>query len=396
MRPYLTIVAALATVTGLSWPAEIDRELAILQQGEWESWRVPDAACRQLVERGPAAVEPICDALAANPSLRFLSWAKAALYGIAYAARDDAGRQTQVLQALSLVLSDRQRPARVRSLAAELLGRLGHADAAQPLIDALSEPGVRTSAAQALGILGVREATPALQDLLRQPLGSEARVACIEALGKVAGQSLVDVLKPFIRSNDRRIQFAAIDAIAELSGDAAFRVLSTVVNGDDTEAARRAARAMLRCCRAMVNAGDIRPLLAAGDRACQGCHAQVFADYEQSAHRRKTQMMCDECHGEGIKHMEDYGRTPPDKPTPKRLMPQLCGNCHFAVKSYIDAGYGPTNTQLDHRFRWRSPWRFFARQCVYRSWIPLVFAMPLAAWVAYRRLKRSTWARGTR
>ena len=369
---------------------------------------MPDAARRRLVEHAAAAIEPICDALAANPNRRFRHWARAALYDIVHQARGRPDTSSQALAALGRVLSDRQRPARVRSLAAELLGRLGCPDAAQPLIEALPERGVRTSAARAIGILQVREAAPALRHLLSQPLSTDALVACIEALGKVADHSMVHVLEPFVRSGNRRVQGAAIDAVAEVSGNAAFRVLSTVVNGDDTEAARRAARAMLRCCRAMVKAGDIRPLLAAGDRACQGCHAQTFADYEQSAHRRKTQMMCDECHGRSSKHMDDYGKTPPDKPTPKRSVPQLCGKCHFAVKSYIDAQYKPINTELDrfgaksytdagymtdntrldHRFRWRNPWRFLARQCVYRSWIPLVLAMPLAAWVAYRKLKR--------
>ena len=363
--------------------------LAILQQDAWENWQVPDAARHELAKHRDAAVVPICDALSASSSRRFLRWAGATLHAIVRDARDSADRRAAVMEPLVRVLADRSRPVQVRALASDLLSRLGDVRCAATLACALDERGLRSSAARALGRLKAQEAVPALRNLLNAELASEECAACVQALAEIWSEAPAELFARLAKSSDRSIQAASIDALALLAGEESFAALRALANGRDPEAARRAARAMLRCCRNMALAGDIRPLLAAGDQACQGCHAQVFADYGQSAHRRKTKMICEYCHGESIEHMEAYGKTKPDKPTSKKLMPTLCQPCHGAFKSCIDAAYDPSNVHLDHRFHWRNPWRFLARTGLYYKVHWLMLAAPVAA-LGYRWKRRHT------
>ena len=332
--------------------------LAILQQETWDDWQVPNAARRELAEHGDAAIEPICIALATNSSRGFPRWAEATLYTIVSGARVHADGRAAVMAALVRVLADQTRPVQVRAIAAEMLGHLGEPGCAASLTDALRDRDLRASAARALGQLKAKEAVPVLCNLLRTDLAGEERAVCVEALAQIGSGVPAELFARLAKFSDGRTQAASIDA-----------------------------RAMLRCCRNMALAGDIRPLLAAGDQACQGCHAQVFADYERSAHRGTTEMMCQYCHGESVKHMETYGKVKPDKPTSKKLMPQLCQPCHGAVKSCIDAAYDPSNVHLDHRFRWRNPWRFLARTGVYYKVHWLVLAVP-AAVLGYRWRRR--------
>ena len=346
-------ICGLLTASSLGQPAEIPRLLTVLRQDSWESWQVPEEARRELARHGAAAVEPLCDALAAHPSRRFLNWASAALYGIVYEARGKAGGGAPVAAALSVVLADGRRPARVRALAAELLGRLGRADAADVLVGALSDRAVCASAAQALGDIKAKSAAPALQRVAEAHAERDTRLAGIDALGSIGDESSVELLSRLSQTKDRQIRRASIDALAGIPSDAAMAALRALTEQPDAATARRAAVAMLRRGNALVQAGNIKALLAAGDQACQGCHARVFADYERSAHRREKKMKCGFCHGESVKHMEDYGKTKPDRLTTRDRMPKVCGTCHFTFQTFRDARYDPL-TGLDHRFRWSS------------------------------------------
>ena len=387
MPSTVVILIVAAVEAGTPGSRGIAPLLAILQQETWDDWQVPNAARRELAEHGDAAIEPICIALATNSSRGFPRWAEATLYTIVSGARVHADGRAAVMAALVRVLADQTRPVQVRAIAAEMLGHLGEPGCAASLTDALRDRDLRASAARALGQLKAKEAVPVLCNLLRTDLAGEERAVCVEALAQIGSGVPAELFARLAKFSDGRTQAASIDALARLADEKSFVALKALTNSRDPETARRSARAMLRCCRNMALAGDIRPLLAAGDQACQGCHAQVFADYERSAHRGTTEMMCQYCHGESVKHMEAYGKVKPDKPTSKKLMPQLCQPCHGAFKSCIDAAYDPSNVHLDHRFRWRNPWRFLARTGVYYKVHWLVLAVP-AAVLGYRWRRR--------
>ncbi len=330
-------------------PGDIGRHIAVLQKGEWSSWQVPDAARRSLAKEGAAAVAPLCAAMASNPDRRFHAWAEAALHDI---VRHGA-HKASVRAALCRALVQAKYPAAVRNTAARLLGRLGDAGASPALAAALADPAVRVQAALALGDIGARDAAPALRRLLHSKLATDALAAAVEALGELGDADSVPLIVPLTRSKDPRLRRAAIDALGAIHSDAAAWALKALIESDDERTAKRAAVAMLRRGKALVAAGDIKALLAAGDRACQGCHAQTFADFEKDLHRTKKKMACSDCHGESVKHMEDYGKTKPSKPTSKPLMVTLCGECHFDFESYKECAYDPIYG-LDHRFKWSS------------------------------------------
>ena len=340
---------ALVSACAAASPADaaVARHLATLQQSQWSDWQVPDRARRELAKAGPAAIAPVLSSLDANSGRRFHHWARAVLYDVVHAAKGDA--KAQAGAALARELANGQRSPRVRGLAAELLGRLGDPAQASALMAGLGQPGVRAPAARALGALGAKQAAPALRKLLAANLSIDERVGCLEALGRLADPSAVDAITGHLDHKDRQVRTAAIDALALMPGDNGLAALKRMTQSKDRRTATRAAVAMLRKGKALVAAGDIKALLAAGDRACQGCHAAVFADYERSAHRRKKKMACDACHGKSTKHMEDYGETKPDKPTGKKLMPEQCGVCHVEFEDYRECRYDPLGV-LDHQF----------------------------------------------
>ena len=348
----LTAALALISVAALADTDETARLIAILRKGQWETWQVPDAARRQLTKQGAPAIEPTCRAMAADPTGRFFRWASAALHGMVHDAREK-GQTKEVQAALSRVLADSEHPAQVRSLTATLLGRLGDGRASKALIQALSNPDLRPSAARALGDVQAKDGAPALRSLLGEKLNRDAHAACIQALGKIADEDSVGPLAAFSKSKDERIRFAALDALGQMPGEEATKILKTATESGDDRTKRRAALAMLRRGKALVAAGNIKALLAAGDRACQGCHAPIFADYERSLHRTKKKMTCGDCHGESVKHMEDYGETKPSKPASKKLMADQCGSCHFEFETAQECVYD-SEGELDHRFAWSS------------------------------------------
>ena len=348
----LTLALALTSVATFADTNETTRLIDILRKGQWETWQIPDAARHQLAEQGASAIEPTCRAISADPTGRFFRWASAALHGVVHDARKK-GEITGAQKALCRVLADRGHDARTRSLAATLLGRLGDGSASTALVQALSDAPLRASVARALGDIRAKEAAPTLRALLDKKLSRDARAACIEALGKIGDGGSIGSLAALTKSKDERIRFAALDALGQMPGGEASKLLTTATQTGDDRTKRRAALAMLRRGKALVAAGNIKALLAAGDRACQGCHAPIFADYERSLHRTKKKMTCGDCHGESVKHMEDYGETKPSKPTSKKLMVEQCGSCHFEFETPQECVYD-SEGKLGHRFAWSS------------------------------------------
>ena len=118
---------------------------------------------------------------------------------------------------------------------------------------------------------------------------------------------------------------------------------------------RRVSLSLLRHNVTAVREGGALKLSGEPGAACQGCHAQISADFATSAHKRKVDMSCVTCHGKSDEHMIEYGKVKPDKPVSKAAMPKLCGACHEEFKSSRDVAYHPP-VGLDQRVRWpRAP-----------------------------------------
>jgi HEAT repeat protein len=124
---------------------------------------------------------------------------------------------------------------RERASAVELVGLIGGAVDAEPLVDALHDPAatVRASAARALGRLGADEAAARLRERLDDRI-------------------------PFVRA-------AAADALGEIGDDEAAEQLHALARGDEFDAARAAAGALARIDPARVRRGGSEHLDEAAD-----------------------------------------------------------------------------------------------------------------------------------
>lgn len=113
-------------------------------------------------------------------------------------------------------LSSSTEPA-IRSGAIELIGLLGEAGNAEPLLDHLRDPaaGVRTASATALGRLGAGEARDALVRALDDRV-PDVRAAAARALGQTGGQRAADALLPVARSDVFEPARAAAQALARI------------------------------------------------------------------------------------------------------------------------------------------------------------------------------------
>jgi len=123
------------------------------------------------------------------------------------------------------------RPAPVRQVSAELLGRLGATDAVDQLMDLIQtdpDAGVRACAAGALGRIGLpRAAGPLIYSLSsdRSRLVGEAAIA---ALGLLGGQVGIDALGAALVSGDHGFARRAADALTHC-GPRGFAVLERAV-----------------------------------------------------------------------------------------------------------------------------------------------------------------------
>jgi len=133
----------------------------------------------------------------------------------------------------------------VRNGAAIALGKIGHADATQPLIRALQwrDDGVyeddedqeaRTSAASALGKLRNDVACKALMAELEKLPKANSTLASymVEALGEIGDPKAVRVVVRAIDSGDFELQKIASWALAKLGGDGIEALLKLAANRD--------------------------------------------------------------------------------------------------------------------------------------------------------------------
>jgi phycocyanobilin lyase alpha subunit len=142
----------------------------------------------------------------------------------------------------------------LRRNAARALGKLGDRRAVAPLIDSLNCPDfyVREAAAQALEALGDRGCVPALRKLLvggtedTEPIPGKPHLrepydAVIEAIGTLGATEAISDIEPFTDHPFRRIQYAALRAMYQLTGEAVYGDrLIEALRGDDLQLRRSA------------------------------------------------------------------------------------------------------------------------------------------------------------
>lgn len=120
----------------------------------------------------------------------------------------------------------------LRRNAARALGKLADVRAVPGLIRCLDCPDfyVREAAAQSLEMLGDTTAVEALMPLLQSGVAAAERVpgrphlaepceAVMEALGTLQAKSAIPLIEPFLEHSTKRVQYAALRAMYQLTGD---------------------------------------------------------------------------------------------------------------------------------------------------------------------------------
>jgi HEAT repeat protein len=105
----------------------------------------------------------------------------------------------------------------IRSSAVELIGLLGAAGDAEPLLDHLTDPAaaVRVTTAGALGRLGAADARDALMDALDDRVPA-VRAAAANALGQIGGRQATQALLPIARTDTFEPARAAAEALSRI------------------------------------------------------------------------------------------------------------------------------------------------------------------------------------
>ncbi len=136
--------------------------------------------------------------------------------------------------------------------AARALGKLADRSAVPALIRSLDSTDyyVREAAAQALGMLGDDRAVPGLVALLDGGVAAAVAVpgqphlvqpydAVLEALGNLAATGAIGLVESFTRHEMPKVQYAAVRAMYQLTGDAAWGDrLVTALRGPDLQLRR--------------------------------------------------------------------------------------------------------------------------------------------------------------
>jgi phycocyanobilin lyase alpha subunit len=142
----------------------------------------------------------------------------------------------------------------LRRNAAKALGKLGDAEAIEPLIACLGcdDYYVRESAAQALEALGDERAIAPLVDLLAGGVAAAIAVpgkphlvqpydSILEALGTLGATSAIAAIEPFCQHDTTRISYSAHRAMYQLTGDDRYvEVLVQALGGHELQLRRSA------------------------------------------------------------------------------------------------------------------------------------------------------------
>lgn len=184
-------------------------------------------------------------------------------------------REIAAVEGLILALADEDQRTELgdyplRRNAARALGKIGDKQAVPGLIHQLacSDFFVREAAAQSLGMLGDSSAVPALMQLLSAGVAATEQVpgrphavepceAAIEALGSLGATQAVPLIQPFVDQPVAKVQYAALRAMYQLTGDDSYgQRLVQALAGDDLKL-RRAVLADLGAIGYLPGAGAI-------------------------------------------------------------------------------------------------------------------------------------------
>jgi hypothetical protein len=145
--------------------------------------------------------------------------------------------------AVSRLLALAQHPEpEIRASAVELIGLLGSAADAEPILDQLTDPAatVRVAAARALGRLGAADARDALMQALEDRVPT-VRGAAATALGGIGGRQAAAALLPVARGDTFDVARAAASALARIDPTLVVRSAADPDSGPHlVEAADRA------------------------------------------------------------------------------------------------------------------------------------------------------------
>lgn len=166
-------------------------------------------------------------------------------------------REIAAVEGLILALADEDHRTEMgdyplRRNAARALGKIGNKQAVPGLIRCLdcSDYYVREAAAQSLGMLGDSTAVPPLMELLSLGVEATAQVsgrphaiepceAAIEALGSLGATQAVPLIQPFLNQPVAKVQYAAMRALYQLTGDDSYgQRLVQALAGDDLKLRR--------------------------------------------------------------------------------------------------------------------------------------------------------------
>ncbi|HYB27514.1 MAG TPA: HEAT repeat domain-containing protein [Solirubrobacteraceae bacterium] len=196
---------------------------------------VRTVAARALGKLGPTAVEPL---LAALDSPRPVP-AGIVTMALVHAGAAGADDLTQGL--------DLSRSARVRTVAAELLGQLGVLSATGRLAQTLADDpdlATRAAAARSLGRLGLPEGITPLLAALHEAQPSVLRIDAARALGRIGGASAVAALRELLVSPDIELARATAEGLAAC-GDAGVSALEAAAEAPVSAPSAREALARL-------------------------------------------------------------------------------------------------------------------------------------------------------
>lgn len=122
--------------------------------------------------------------------------------------------------------------ARVRESSAEALGRIGGTQAIDPLLAASDDPAhfVREAVSKALAQVGSIAVDPLLIALKNQ------NISAIRALGKIGDTRAIDPLISSLKSSNRAVRQAALEALIQMGGPQASEAIQAFRQKEEVEA----------------------------------------------------------------------------------------------------------------------------------------------------------------
>jgi HEAT repeat protein len=121
----------------------------------------------------------------------------------------------------ALVRALRHETPKVRAAAAGAMAQAEEPEVSTHLIEALADEDswVRYFTARTLGRLSVKESAEALAGLVRDDKSNHVRIAAVEALGHIGGETAVRDISPLVNSDEPDLARAAVNALGMMKGE---------------------------------------------------------------------------------------------------------------------------------------------------------------------------------